>query len=137
MRAADLVIVPSHHDYAEGLPNTIYEALAARTPLLISDHPAFAGRLVPGRDCMVFRAEDAGDLARAVAAMTGDAALHTALSRNAAQAHERLYVGMEWVDLVRSFLDDPGDATGWVAANSLATLQSAQASDDSRNRVAS
>ena len=122
MRAADLVIVPSHHDYAEGLPNTIYEALAARTPLLVSDHPAFAGRLRPGEDCMVFKAGDAADLADAIVATTGDATLHATLSRNGAGAHERLYVGMEWAELVRTFLDDPRDATGWVSAHSLAAL---------------
>ena len=59
----DIVIVPSRHDYAEGLPNAIYEALASRTPLIISDHPAFANRLQSGENCLIFRAADASSLA--------------------------------------------------------------------------
>jgi glycosyltransferase involved in cell wall biosynthesis len=32
MRNSDAVVVPSRHDYSEGLPNTIFEALASRSP---------------------------------------------------------------------------------------------------------
>ena len=39
MRDAAVVVVPSHHDYAEGFPMTIYETLCSRTPLVASDHP--------------------------------------------------------------------------------------------------
>ena len=46
MRRADAVVIPSRHDYPEGLPLTIYEALAARTPIIASDHPMFRGALV-------------------------------------------------------------------------------------------
>ena len=50
MSAHDIVIVPSRHDYPEGLPMTIYEALAMRTPLVVSDHPMIkAGLGNPGR----------------------------------------------------------------------------------------
>src|SRR3546814_4454683 len=31
MRDADIVVVPSRHDYPEGMPLTIYEALASRS----------------------------------------------------------------------------------------------------------
>src|SRR5262249_5226819 len=37
MREADAVVIPSRHEYPEGLPLTIYEALAARTPIIASD----------------------------------------------------------------------------------------------------
>ncbi|MEX5730254.1 glycosyltransferase involved in cell wall biosynthesis [Rhodovulum iodosum] len=122
MRAADLVVVPSRHDYAEGLPNTIYEALASRSPLVISDHPAFAGRLRDGADCLVFRAASPDALADRVAHLMQSPDLYRALSEQSAAAHERLYIGLEWLDLVSTFLRDPGNETGWVARNALARL---------------
>ncbi len=55
LAASTLSIVPSRRVYAEGLPMTIYETLATRTPLILSDHPMFqlyfrdtpAARMVP------------------------------------------------------------------------------------------
>jgi glycosyltransferase involved in cell wall biosynthesis len=123
MRDSDLVVVPSRHDYAEGLPNTIYEALASRSPLVMSDHPAFAGRLREGQDCLVFRAADPASLADRIADLAADPGLYTRLSQNAAAAHDTLYVGLEWTRLVRAFLEDPRNATGWVAAHSLSRLR--------------
>jgi glycosyltransferase involved in cell wall biosynthesis len=120
----DLVIVPSRHEYAEGLPNTIYEGLASRTPLIISDHPAFAKRLHDGDDCLVFRAGDASSLADRIAIALSDAALYARLSEQSATAHASLYVGLNWVDLISIFLNDPRNRTGWVEANSLARFLS-------------
>lgn len=122
MRAHDIVVVPSRHNYAEGLPNTIYEGLAARSALMISDHPAFRGRLAPDENCLVFRAADPRALADTVARLLETSGLYARLSENAAQAVESLYVGMEWQALVNAFIADPKDETGWVARNSLAAL---------------
>jgi glycosyltransferase involved in cell wall biosynthesis len=122
MHAADFVIVPSHHAYAEGLPNTIYEGLASRSALIISDHPAFAGRLRPDHECLVFPAATPTALAACLARATKDPALYGRLSENAEKAHDSLYVGLEWTALVRAFLRDPGNDTGWVAQSSLAQL---------------
>jgi glycosyltransferase involved in cell wall biosynthesis len=122
MIEGDMVIVPSRHDYAEGLPNTIYEALASRTPLIISDHPAFANRLRSGENCLIFRAADPSSLADQITALLADVALFTHLSTQSASAHDSLYVGLGWTDLVSTFLDDPRNLTGWVEANSLARL---------------
>ncbi|MBI1173631.1 glycosyltransferase [bacterium] len=123
MRKADIVLVPSRHDYAEGMPNTIYEALAARSALVLSDHPAFAGRLRPAEDCMIFRAADPEDLAAQIAKLMRDPDLLLTLSQNAAAAHEALYFGIEWFTLMDLFLDDPSDKTGWVSRHSLRTLR--------------
>ena len=123
MRAADVVVVASHHAYAEGLPNTLCEGLAARTPVVISDHPAFADRLVPERECMRFRAGDPAALAEAIARLGREPALYEALSRDGAAAYEGFFFGAEWSEPIRMFLGDPGNATGWVARHSLARLR--------------
>jgi len=122
MRTHDFVLVPSRHSYAEGLPNTIYEALASRSVLVMSDHPAFAGRLIPDRECIVFPAADPTALAQALQRATQSAEIYQGISARSLDAHDRLYVGMEWSGLIAKFLDDPDDQTGWVAQNSLATL---------------
>jgi glycosyltransferase involved in cell wall biosynthesis len=119
MRAHDFVIVPSRHSYAEGLPNTIYEGLASRSVLIVSDHPAFTGRLTPKTDCLMFPASQPAALAHCLKQAIRDASLFHRISENSVAAHERLYVGMEWSALVETFLEDPEDETGWVGRNSL------------------
>lgn len=122
MKVADMVIVPSRHSYPEGLPNTIYEGLASRSPLIVSDHPAFAGRVQHETDCLVFKAGDAEDLATCFARLCTDSALYATISQNAEAASDGLYVGLEWTELVQTFLNDPQNKTGWVEQNALAAL---------------
>ena len=123
MKESDIVVVPSRHDYAEGLPNTLYEALASRTPTVISDHPAFASRLMNGENCLIFHAADPSSLAGQISNLLQEPTLYARLSARSASAHESLYVGMEWKDLVSAFLNDPKNWTGWVDANSLERLE--------------
>lgn len=124
MRRHDFVVVPSRHAYQEGLPNTIYEGLASRSALVISDHPAFVGRLKPDVECLIFPEKNSTALAACLMRAASDTDLYRQLSENSASAHDRLYVGMEWTALVNAFLNDPYDRTGWVAKNSLHNLDS-------------
>jgi glycosyltransferase involved in cell wall biosynthesis len=119
MHQHDFVIVPSRHSYAEGLPNTIYEGLASRSVLIVSDHPAFAGRLLPDVECLIFPAANPQALATSLKRAISDPELYRRVSENAPQAHDQLYIGMEWTALVTAFLDDPSDSKGWVDAYSL------------------
>lgn len=119
MQAHDMVLVPSRHSYPEGLPNTIYEGLASRSALVISDHPAFAGRMTADLGCVVFRAGDPADLAHSIARLGRDAALYARLSEQAPQTLEGLYLGMVWAELVDTFLEDPGNTRDWVARAAL------------------
>lgn len=122
MAARDIVLIPSRQSYREGLPNTIYEGLACRSPLVISDHPAFKGRLVDQRDCVQFKNGDPASLAQAIQHLTDTPDLYASLSANAPKALEQLYVGLEWSDLIDLFLQDPSNKTGWVEKNTLTDL---------------
>lgn len=122
MRRHDIVVVPSRHSYPEGMPKTINEGLASRSVLVISDHPSFSGRLRPDEDCLVFTAADPESLADRIARLCDDPDRYRALSENAERALAGLYVGIRWDRLVRAFIDDPENRTGWVARNSLAAL---------------
>lgn len=122
MRQHDFVIVPSRHSYAEGLPNTLCEGLVSRSVVVASDHPAFSDRLVPNQDCLIFSAADPDSLASCLERATLQPSLYRTLSENAPNAHDRLYVGMEWTALVTAYLDDPSNRNGWVELNSLETI---------------
>jgi glycosyltransferase involved in cell wall biosynthesis len=123
MVESDIVVVPSRHSYAEGLPNTIYEGLASRTPIVVSDHPAFANRLRNGENCLIFRGGHSASLADGIATLLTAPGLFARLSERSAAAHESLYVGMTWTDLVTTFLKDANNRTGWVEANCLTRLE--------------
>lgn len=122
MRDADAVVVPSRHSYPEGLPNTVFESLASRSPLLSSDHPSFASRLAHGVNTLQFRAGQPADLADQITRLARDPALYHRLSANSEAALAGLYVGVEWDELVRLFINDPSDASGWVKPRSLKTI---------------
>jgi glycosyltransferase involved in cell wall biosynthesis len=72
--------------YEERLPNGITEALGARTPIIASDHPMFAGHLVDGETGMVFPARQPRAMADKIDRLLGDPALYARLSCNATEA---------------------------------------------------
>jgi len=122
MRKNTAVIVPSKHEYPEGLPNTIYEALASRSPLIISDHPAFKGRLKPYNDCLSFAAGNADDLAEKLLELKTNSTLYELISKNSAKALQGLYIGEDWCDLITLFINDPENKTKWTNERNLRYL---------------
>jgi glycosyltransferase involved in cell wall biosynthesis len=116
----DVAIVPSRHEYAEGMPLTLYEALAARTPLVVSDHPMFIGRFHDKQDAVVFRAGDPDSLAEAVAALLRDPALYERLSANSADTFRRLECPVKWHELITRWLRNNDDDRAWLARHALA-----------------
>lgn len=108
MAEADAVVVPSRHEYSEGLPLTIYEAFCSRTPLVISDHPMFVPNVVHGRDGLIFRGGDAADLAGQLKRLFDDRALYSKLSVNSAAAWRNLQIAQTWAGAIDDWLD--GDA---------------------------
>ena len=123
MREHDAVVVPSRPDYAEGLPMMIFEAFALRSPLIASDHPAFIERLRPAVDSLRFCAVRAGEPAEQVVRLMNDGELYARLSRQSAAALSRLYVGMEWTELVDHFIADPLCTNDWIRGHTLADQQ--------------
>ena len=124
MRAHDAVVVPSRPSYDEGLPNTIFEALASRSPLIASDYPAYASRLSSGKDSMRFNAGSASDLARCILSLDKDSELYGRVSTNSVDTLAKLYYGIEWSQLVEYFIDDPKNRKGWVQLYSMNSRKS-------------
>lgn len=114
MQAADLILVPSRHEYPEGLPLTIYEALCSRTPLIVSDHPMFAGKLRGGVNAMVFPAKNPIAFAAAIQTVLADPALYAHLSNATLDAWKQLQIPVKWGELLNRWLADTPDDRQWL-----------------------
>jgi glycosyltransferase involved in cell wall biosynthesis len=104
MRAAHLVVVPSRHEYPEGLPNVIYEGFETRTPVICSDHPAFVLRLKDGVGCRMYPARDSRALAESVKAAISDPGTYAALSQSTLEAWQGIQVPVTFDDLIRDWI---------------------------------
>lgn len=105
MRTHDVVLVPSHHDYPEGLPMTLYEALCVRTPLVVSDHPMFQLRIRDGEQALVHPQRDPEAMADRIARLALDPQLYEGFSRQAAVAVQDYLCPLKWDRLLAEFLD--------------------------------
>ncbi len=113
MREAQLVLVPSRHDYSEGLPGTIYEALTVRTPIVMSDHPMFKAYLKEGDGIRFAPERDPAALAQIIEAALSDADGYAQLSEQTASAFDRILCPTQWHEVIDHWLT--GDAEGYLA----------------------
>lgn len=121
MNKADIVVVPSRHEYPEGLPRTLYQGLCSRSPLVISDHPAFSGNLQHGKTAMIFQAGKADEMADCVSRLYFEPELCSQLSSSAQNAWESLQISLKWGDFIEYWLARQEDVQ-WFQERSLASL---------------
>jgi glycosyltransferase involved in cell wall biosynthesis len=119
MKEAEALIVPSRHDYPEGLPLTIYEALCARTPIIASDHPMFRGHLVDRETALIFRAKDILGLADGIEALLDEPELYPRLSHASQAAWERLQNPVKWGDVLYRWISDAVEDRAWLHAHAM------------------
>ena len=121
MRQADLVIVPSRHEYSEGFPMTIYETLCARTPVVASDHPMFRANLTHEVDALIFPSGNVPALAAAIERLLSDRGLYRNLSVNSARTWTQLQLPVKWAEaLDRWIADSPADRE-WLFGHRLSS----------------
>lgn len=120
LQAADIAIVPSWHEYPEGLPMTIYESLATRTPLICSDHPMFVEKLA-GRVPM-YPAKDIEALASRVQSLLLDPAHFGRLSASAEEVWKGLLCEMRPTEVVRAWLRNSAEDRDRLSRHSLFAL---------------
>ena len=106
MIEADLVLVPSRHEYPEGLPLTIYEALCSRTPIVASDHPMFQGNLEHGVSAMIFPAGSSEIMADCIKKLLQDSELYQSLSNASFEAWKRIQIPVKWDNFIDRWLTD-------------------------------
>ena len=104
MRTADLVIVPSRHDYPEGLPCVIYESFETRTPLICSDHPSFVPRLKDGLGCKIFRAGSAHSLALAITQVIENPEVYAEMSKSTIEAWNAIQCPVTFGELISQWM---------------------------------
>jgi glycosyltransferase involved in cell wall biosynthesis len=116
MRSSTVTVVPSRHDFAEGLPLVIYESLATRTPLILSDHPIFVRYFQDGVGIRYFHGADPISLKNQLCALTQDAAAYARLSHDTAAVWETLECPTKFEDILTKLavhwnMDDAGTPT--------------------------
>lgn len=109
MNKADVVVVPSHHSYPEGLPMTIMESLLVHTPVIVSDHPMFVGRLEAGNSVEFFQAQKADELAKKILLICSDLDLYYNRCRSTAGDWEKLNLPLKWVEMIDKWIVDDKD----------------------------
>jgi glycosyltransferase involved in cell wall biosynthesis len=100
MLRAALVCVPSRHEFTEGFPLTLTEALASRSPVIASDHPVFVRAFQDGQGVRYFKAADPESLAEAVRSVLADPAGYARLSELTADAFARVECKTAFGDLL-------------------------------------
>lgn len=121
MREADLVIIPSRHEYPEGFPMTIYEALCSRTPIIASDHPMFQNKLKDETNALIFPAANAVALADCIEKMLDNPELYERLSLASKDAWKQLQIPVKWADMINRWLDNSPDNRRWLFEHRLSS----------------
>lgn len=119
LKCATLSMAPSWHAYPEGLPMTIYEALATRTPLSLSDHPMFqlyfrdtpAARMAPERDPYA--------LASSIKALITDKDAYAAASEATGDLWNLVKCDLTWGSLIKAWLGEDGATLDSIRGESL------------------
>ena len=123
-RDADVVVVPSHKEYTEGFPLTMFEAIGSRTPIICSDHPMFVPVLKDGVHAALFAGGDASAFADALRRVLTDADLYASLSANADLTWAVLKGPADWRTLLTEWILRGRDSD-WIDRHMLVREQPA------------
>ena len=121
MREADIVLIPSRHEYTEGLPMTIYESLCSRTPIVASDHPMFKRNLKDGISAMIFPAGNSLACSECIEKLLSDPELYESISVNSSEAWQRIQIPVKWADMIERWLFDSPENQQWLFEHRLAS----------------
>lgn len=105
MNTADVVVVPSHHAYPEGLPMTIMEGLMVQTPVIASDHPMFLGRVGLRGSVVFFKEKDAEDLGEKILSICSNPCIYRDMVSSAASEWNDLVLELKWADLINNWIN--------------------------------
>ena len=123
MGDSDLVLIPSRHEYPEGINYTIYEALQSRTPIVTSDHPMFLGNLEDRVSAMIFPERNPNALAECIEQLMSSPELYYKLSQASYETWQRLQVPVKWGDLIKRWLNNSPEDQQWLFDHRLSSGQ--------------
>jgi glycosyltransferase involved in cell wall biosynthesis len=104
MAAATLVCVPTRHEFPEGFPLTLTEALTAHTPIVASDHPVFTRVLRDGEGLRYFAAGNPTALADKIVTLIEQPGEYETLSRQTTAAFDRLQCPVRFHEIIEAWL---------------------------------
>ena len=125
-RNADVVVVPSHKEYTEGFPLTMFEAIGSRTPIVCSDHPMFVPVLKDGVHAALFAGGDAIAFADALRRVLTDGDLYARLSANADLTWAALKGPADWRTMLTEWILRGRDSD-WIERHMLVREKPANA----------
>jgi glycosyltransferase involved in cell wall biosynthesis len=107
MNKADVVVVPSHHAYPEGMPMTIMESLMVHTPVIASDHPMFVGRVGERGSVLFFQEQKARDLGEKILSVCSNLEKYRKMCINAPHEWDDLILQLKWADMINIWINNP------------------------------
>jgi len=108
MRGADVVCVPSRHEFTEGMPMTLTEALASRTPVVTSDHPVMKRVLRNEEGVLFAESRNPASFAAAFERLFFEPELYRRLSESTLAAYERVECRTTSEDLLQRWAKETG-----------------------------
>jgi glycosyltransferase involved in cell wall biosynthesis len=108
---SQLAVVPSRASFPEGLPIFIYESLALRVPVVLSDHPVFTSYFRDGEGVAFARASDPASLARTIVQLHGSPERYARLSEATLHAWRAIQCEVSYEDLMQRLARRWKDAT--------------------------
>jgi glycosyltransferase involved in cell wall biosynthesis len=114
MSEGDAVVIPSRHEYPEGMPMTIYEGLASRAPVVVSDHPMFRNRIIHMKNGVVFPASNPQSLYETIHALIENSVLYERLSSNADEFCNNFLGPLKWDQLITRWISATSDDDNWL-----------------------
>lgn len=122
MHCADLVVVPSRHQYPEGFPLVIHHALRACTPIVASDHPMFASHLQHRENAMIFPQGNALAMVDCIREVLTNQDLYQKISALSHPTWYKLRLPVKWADLAHRWASQTSGNRQWLSEHSLATF---------------
>jgi hypothetical protein len=93
--------------------------LVSRSPVVVSDHPMFDGRIVPRQNGMIFRAADPHSLYRTIHDLVHDQVLYEQLSRDADLNARNFHGPLKWDQVISRWLSGTADDDAWLGQYAL------------------
>ena len=121
-RNADVVVVPSHREYTEGFPLTMFEAIGSRTPIVCSNHPMFVPVLKDQVHAAIFPGGDAGAFAHAIRRVLTSPELYARLSANAETTWAAMKGPADWRTMLTKWILE-GRKSDWIERHMLSRRQ--------------
>lgn len=121
IRNADILVIPSRHEYPETTVELIYSGLSVHTPIVASDHPMFAGSLVHGVNAMIFPAGNARALAQRIERLIKQPRLYAKLSEATHRSHRTTVLPVTWASLIEHWLQQGSEDHRWLQNHTVAS----------------